>query len=300
MKLNKIPVQFFQEEHRYFNVETGVELQGITSTLIHRLFPDKYANIPQAVLQRAADKGTLVHEEIELTDSVGIEPTTPEAKNYVKIKQKHKLKYLTSEHTVSDLEHYATNIDSIYQVNKSTVDIADFKTTYKLDKESVSWQLSICAYFFELNNPDIKVRKLYAIWLRGEDIAELVEVERKTDEQVKELIKADINNEEIASTTSADATINEYIESNEQRIIYLTNEIKRMQDELSSLKDDTLKLMIDNDVKSADTGKLLVTVVAPQQRSTFDTKRFKSDNEELYKQYIKTAQTSASLKITIR
>ena len=128
-QLKQIPVLFNQEEHTYTNTETGEMLKGITSTLIHRLFPDKYSGIPQAVLARAAERGTAIHEEIELVETIGIAPSTEEGRNYIKLKEEHALNFLESEYTVSDLEHYATNIDAIYEVEENVVDIADFKTT---------------------------------------------------------------------------------------------------------------------------------------------------------------------------
>ena len=96
-QLKQIPVLFNQEEHTYTNTETGEMLKGITSTLIHRLFPDKYSGIPQAVLARAAERGTAIHEEIELVETIGIAPSTEEGRHYLKLKEEHDLNFLESE-----------------------------------------------------------------------------------------------------------------------------------------------------------------------------------------------------------
>ena len=128
-KLNSIPVLFNQEEHTYLNTQTGKMLQGITSTLLHRINPNKYAGIPQHILDNAAKRGSKVHEEIELAETIGIEPNSQEGRNYLKLKKDSGLEFLQSEYTVSDLEHYATNIDAIYEVEENIVDIADYKTT---------------------------------------------------------------------------------------------------------------------------------------------------------------------------
>ena len=294
-KLKNIPVDFNQEEHTYTNTETFDMYKGITSTLLKRLFPNKYDNVPEDVLAKAAEHGTLVHGEIELVESLGIEPTTAEGKNYIKLKEENELHYLASEYTVSDMIHYATNIDCIYEVEDNVVDIADFKTTYKLDKESVSWQLSICAYFFERNNPDVKVRKLYGIWLRG-DIAELVEVERRSAEDIWALISADQKDEPFEWKP----VVPEYISENEATIISLTKRIKELTEELEEAKASVLENMEKDGCKSVDTGALLVTFVAPSKRESFDSKKFKEENAELYGKYIKASETKASLKVTIR
>lgn len=59
----------------------------------------------------------------------------------------------------------------------------------------MSWQLSIYAYLFELQNPLIKVDKLFGIWLRGNK-SELVEIERKPDAEVKRLLECEIKGEQ--------------------------------------------------------------------------------------------------------
>lgn len=294
-RLNQIPVLFNQDEHSYTNTATGEVLQGITSTLIHRLFPNKYSGIPQSVLERAAERGTLIHEEIELAETIGIEPTTEEGRNYIKLKEEQGLNFLESEYTVSDLEHYATNIDAIYEVDDNVVDICDFKTTSKFDKESVSWQLSICAYFLERNNPHVKVRNLFGIWLRG-DIAHLILVDRHSDEEVKALIEADINNRDYEYSSA----LPDYIRENEIALYLIGKRIKELTEEYDKMKSEVLKKMIENKDKSFDTGNMLITVLAPSCRTSFDSKRFRAEHEELAKEYTKTIKTEESLKLTLR
>lgn len=71
IQLRDSKVLFNPEEHRYFL--NGKELQGITVLLHKHVFPQMYADIPQFVLDRAAERGTMVHESIELYDA-GFEP----------------------------------------------------------------------------------------------------------------------------------------------------------------------------------------------------------------------------------
>lgn len=292
-QLNFIPVAFDQEAHTYTNTDTGEMYKGITSTLLRRLFPNKYDGIPEAILKKAAERGTLVHEDIELVDSLGVDPSTEEGKNYLKLKKKHNLNYLTGEWTVSDMQHYATNIDCIYEVEENVVDIADFKTTSKFDKESVAWQLSICATFLEMNNPHIKVRNMYGIWLRG-DIAELIEVERVAD--VDLLIQADINDEPFEYKSF----FPDYIVQNETTLYVLGKKIKELTEQYEACKAEVLGKMAENGEKSFDTGAVLITYVAPSKRESFDSKAFKADNADLYGKYIKTSETKESLKVTLR
>lgn len=294
-KLKRIPVLFNDLQHTYTNEETGESLKGITSTLIHRLFPDKYANIPQAVLEVAAKRGSNIHSELEMIESIGAEPTSVEGKNYIKLREQYAFKYLASEYTVSDLEHYATNIDVIYDVEDGVVDIADYKTTSKLDSESVSWQLSICAYFLELNNHDVKVRNLYGIWLRG-DIAQVVPVERKSVDEVKALIAADIAGEDYV----VESSIPSYIGDHADELVELGLQIQALTERYDALKAEMLKEMISRGDKSFDLGNVLITATAASSRMTFDSKKFQAEHEDMYKEYMKESKTKESIKVTIR
>lgn len=294
-KLNPIPVLFNQEEHTYLNTQTGKFLKGITSSLVRRVNPNKYAGIPDHILKAAADRGTKIHEEIELIETIGIIPATQEGRNYLRLKDEHGLDFLQSEYTVSDLEHYATNIDGIYEVEENIVDIADYKTTSKFDKESVSWQLSICVYFLEKNNPHVKVRKLFGIWLRG-DIAQVIEVERKSAGEIEALIEADLSDADYDYSPA----FPDYITENEASLCALGKRISELTEEYNAIKGEVLQKMIENNDKSFDTGNILITVVAPTVRETFDSKKFKAEHEDLYADYIKQSTTKESLKLTLR
>lgn len=190
MELIKSQVIFNQEAHTY--TLNGVQLQGITGMIERQLFPKKYENVPQFILDRAAERGSFVHEVCELVDDLGVSHASLEAKNYQKLKEENNFLYEVSEYLVSDNEYFASCIDKVYRESESEFSLGDIKTTYKLDKEYVRWQLSIYAYLFELQNPNAMVKKLFAIWLRGE-VAELVQVERIPSDIIINLLSAEIN-----------------------------------------------------------------------------------------------------------
>lgn len=293
--LNQIPVSFDQEAHKYYDKRTGEELLGITSTLIHRLFPDKYNGIPEEVMRKAAQRGSVVHEDIELAETLGTEPSTQEGKNYLNLKASKGLSTLCTEYLVSDLKRYASSIDLVYDVEDGVVDLADIKTTSKLDRESVSWQLSIYAYMLELNNPAVKVRNLYGVWLRG-DICDLVEVHRYPVADVLSLIEADTDDKPFSYTPYYPS----YITDREQSLYSLSRQIRELTEQYDALKAEVLKDMSEHGDKSFDMGHMLITLIGPAERKTFDAKKFQKDHEDLYAQYIKTTKTKESLKITLK
>ena len=59
-------------------------------------------------------------------------------------------------------------------------------------------QQAIYAYLFELQNPLLKVDKLFGIWVRG-DKHELVVIPRKPDKEVKKLMECEKKGEQYLS-----------------------------------------------------------------------------------------------------
>ncbi len=292
-KLKNCGVKFNQEKHEYWLGDK--KLQGITGVLERRLFPDKYKFVSKEVMERAAERGTFVHEQIELAESLGVNPDVQEVQNYLKLKEEYGLKILESEYTVSDLENYATNIDGVYDVEENVVDIADYKTTSKFDKESVSWQLSVCAYFLEKCNPKVKVRKLFGIWLRG-DIYRLIEVDRKPVELVKALLLADHN--DMPFTWASE--IPDYVSIEEESIIALSQRKAEIDEELETIKANLMERMAADGKKSIDTGKVLITLKAASTQMRFDAKKLMADDETLYNKYLKETNVKESLTMKVR
>ena len=187
MKLSHSKVRFDSDTHTY--TLDGRELSGITSLLDRQLFKDKYSGIPDEILQKAAERGTLIHQQCEMADE-GFPVVSDEAINYMLLKQKYNLRHEESEYLVSDNENYASCIDKVYRYDDNTFFLGDIKTTYKLNKEYVQWQLSIYAHLFEKQNKGAKVSSIFAIWLRGAT-HQLVEIERIPDEKVEKLLYCD-------------------------------------------------------------------------------------------------------------
>lgn len=300
IELVKSNVVFNEENHTYFLGDK--QLSGITGMIKRQLFPDKYKEVPQHILERAAERGTRVHHECQFVDTTGFEPESQEAMNYLLLRTGAGYKALANEYTVSDGENFASNIDCVWEKNEK-IALVDVKTTYTPDEEYLAWQLSIYAYFFELLNPHLKVDALFGVWLYNEK-SRLIPLERKSDEKVKRLLQCEIEGTRYLDTETAlehkkdevqllpKDVINKYLEA--------VAEVERIQPFIDGFKDSLKRAMVEHDVKSWDTGILKATITPAGIKKSFDTKRFQSDHPELYKQYIKETETAASIRITLR
>lgn len=187
IQLKQSPVIFNEVDHTYNYL--GSSLSGVTSLLHRTLFANKYSGISQAVLAKAAEYGHNIHEQIELVDTLGVESTTPAVLAYLQMKADLGLTTLANEYLVSDESYIASSIDIIFD----DLTLADIKTTSRLDMEYLSWQLSIYAYLFEMQNPGLKVPRLLAIWLPKPQYGKpnIIEVPRKSNDAIKVLIAWD-------------------------------------------------------------------------------------------------------------
>lgn len=300
IELVKSSVVFNEGNHTYFLGDK--QLSGITGMIKRQLFPDKYKEVPQHILERAAERGTRVHHECQFVDITGFEPESQEAMNYLFIRTGAGYNALANEHTVSDEEYFASNIDCVWEKD-GKIALADIKTTYSPDKAYLEWQLSIYAYLFEMQNPNLKVDRLFGVWLYN-DKSELIPLERKSDDEVKRLLQCEIEGTRYLDTETAlehkqdevqllpKDVINKYLEA--------VAEVERIQSFIDGFKGSLKRAMIEHDIKSWDTACLKATITPAGTKKAFDSKRFQSDCPELYKQYIKETETAASIRITLR
>ncbi len=291
--MNKSNVIFDEVEHTYHLNEK--QLKGITGTLIQHAIGQKYADVPEHILAEKAKYGKWVHSEIEMFLN-GFEPSepTPEFLAFKKWILEEDLWFDFAEFIVTDSENFATPIDGI----DDDFNIYDWKTTAVLDKESISWQLSICAYFSELIGNE--VNGLYAVHLRGNECT-LHEIERKQNSEVQRLIECYLKNEPYVSTLalSNEETLAKIYEL-EKMLVEIESEAKRYKALKEQMSEFLTKQMEQSGVKTFETENIKVTRVLPSETTTFDAKALLADMPELAEIYNKTSVRKGYLKLTIK
>ena len=191
-------VRFIDSEGRH-EYRLGFDLLvGVTSVLSATLFEHKYDGIDKDVLDKAARRGTAIHEAIQQYEMDGV--FTPfnvdagymdDAETALAVWQKIRKKKIF--HTV-DVEYLVTNnvdiaskIDMVLQAPDGRIILADIKTTSKLDKEYLSWQLSFYKYFFE-EQTGLSVSNLVGLWYdRSKEKWSFVEIPAKSLEDINKI-----------------------------------------------------------------------------------------------------------------
>ncbi|MCI8575833.1 MAG: hypothetical protein HFI09_05120 [Bacilli bacterium] len=196
-------IEFIEEGHLY--LKDGIIIPSV-SEILHFIFPDKYKGIDRQILNKKAEYGSKIHESIEMLEEnikvmnleeaiyVTIQSQQLKSisvfslKQYIRLKEKNKIQVLEQEQIINYKDDYAGRFDMITRVNEEFC-LCDIKTTAVLDKEYLSWQLS----FYELAHMTmygtVRFEKLYAIWLPKKGYGELVEIERKSINELLKVLK---------------------------------------------------------------------------------------------------------------
>ena len=172
-------LEFIEEGHLY--LKSGVIIPSV-SEILHFIFPDKYKNVDEKILNKKAKYGSIVHEAIEcIEQQISIS-------QYKRLKEKYNIKVKAQEQMINYKNEYAGRFDMIANVGEYNA-LCDIKTTAILDKEYLSWQLSLYELAYRYLYHTSPFEKLYAIWLPKKKYGELVEIKRKSFKEILEVLK---------------------------------------------------------------------------------------------------------------
>lgn len=285
-------VKFYNITHSYL-LDSVFYLMGVTELMKKHHLSADYTNIDEEKMEKARERGTKGHKEIELYCK-GKLKGKPSA--VVKAFKELNLKVLESEFLISDNEMIASQIDLILE----DYSVVDIKFASQLHIRPLQWQLSIYAYLLELNY-NIKVPKVYALHYDKQDKASLVEIQRLPNSQVEELLQAEregrIYEDLPATPTAADKAVME-LHSITTFIEGLKSQIKEAEAKKNELQEAFLKQMEETGTKSIITDFCRITYIAESQREGVDTKLLKAEQPEIFEQYKKITIVKPSVRIT--
>lgn len=306
-ELKRCDIVFDEFAHTY-TLPDGTRLSGITSILHRRLFPDKYSGVDADTLHRAAERGSNIHQRIELHDSLGISDTAAAASDplivfYNAERSRMGVTTIANEYLVTDGVHVASAIDIVF----SDFSLCDIKSTSRLDMEYLSWQLSVYAWLFELQNPGLRVPALWALWWPDPRYGKprMVSVPRISADECRRLIEADAADlpfvPSVAVTATAANTLAPYRDAIDA-VCHFEQQIKSLQAQRDALKTGLLEAMKAAGVSSwsAPDGSLTLTRRESFTRRTVDSKRLEADYPDVFADVTRESLTRESLVISVK
>lgn len=297
--LNAPKVTFIEESHQYFLGEK--ELKGVTGTLIKKAFPDTYKNIPESVLMKAAERGSLIHNTFETFCSIfdadikQYPNPTEELQAFHSMLVAYDLHYVASEYLVTDGENFASAIDGVFADNEGNIYLVDYKTTATLHYNNVSLQLSIYAKWFEEQNPDLKVKEIVCMWFKNGQ-SKFQPLPRVSDEQIDELINAYLAED---ADYQYKVEVPEQFSALEQEYRLITARMDVLKIKQDDLKEQMMKMMKANKQKSIKTNIGSYSYVESTTKRTLDMKLFKQKYPNAYEKLTKVSISKPSIRIKL-
>lgn len=302
MNLPNSEVVFDAKHHTY--TLYGKQLQGITP-IISWLFPDTYKDIPQHILDAAADYGTAVHQKCEECDSLGI-ANDDVVCAYQRIISEAGLQPVYSEYLVSDGQNIASAIDKVFAGDS----LGDIKTTSKIHWLNVQLQLSIYAWLYEMQTGR-KTNKLYVIWLPKPQYGKpmVKELKRIPADVCKYIVEVYLAGGERESAMMALSFHADILGETERKVGNISSEWEGVINELITIKkqldilterEKEIKKSILSTMESKGDDNWCNDVIQISKRAasecvSIDTKAIQKDMPEVYEKYKKTTKVASSL-----
>lgn len=167
-------LEYFDDTHTY--LVDGIIVPSITQILKIK-FKNKYSGVDEAVLNRASERGTEVHEAIEKLCKTGEVEDIKEVKNFIFLQRQYKFNTLDNEVPIilfkDETPVGAGRLDLVLEENQE-LGLGDIKRTSVLDKEYLAYQLNLYRIGYQ-QCYDKEITFLKGIHLR-EDVRKYVNI----------------------------------------------------------------------------------------------------------------------------
>ena len=305
MELQQAKGIFFSKEAHVYLTDDGRELIGLTGLMQKHGLGADYSGIPEKVLNKAAAEGTAIHELLQKYDEGEAMLHEALVDEYREAIHHVGLKHLASEFLVSDGEIVATFIDKVYATgDPALVDLADVKTTEKVHKRALAWQLGCGKYLFERQNPGIKVRKVFCISInkKTRSLNGLVPIEPVSEAEVDALLDAERQGI-IYIDENATKDISEVLEDGEvakcidafSTIAEMKAKIKEAEEAMKEVGKRILKYMEDNNLDELQAGDGVIKRKKGSTQTRVDADKLKSKFPHIWELVKKEVSVSGSI-----
>ena len=136
-------LEYFDETHTY--LYEGLMLPSV-SQILGMKYKNEYSNVPPAVLDNAAKRGTAVHKAIENYNNSGYDDGSEAVRNFKFLQKQYGFEVLDSELPLvlfkDDMPIACGRLDMTMLIDGQT-GIADIKTVSTLNKEKIAYQLNL-------------------------------------------------------------------------------------------------------------------------------------------------------------
>lgn len=284
----------FNETTHEYSVD-GKKLISVTQLMRkHGLAPD-YTAVKSDILNAAAERGTLIHGEIEAFIKTGAIGFTAEAYSFAIYAKNKGLTDIKSEIKLYN-DIVAGTADLFYKDSDGAQVIADIKTTSTIHRDAVAWQLSI--YNYLAGNIATKAQAWH---FDRDSVLKVINIQLKPVAEVERLLQCERDG--VLYTTELKTIeawqLDEIAEA--QEIIEQAEAAKKEAEaRVQEVREAIINAMYNAGVTKYEDERIKLTLVDPVTRTTIDSTAIKKELPDIAAKYSKTSTTKASIRITLK
>jgi hypothetical protein len=288
-------IEFRADTHEY--ILDGKKLISVTQLLQKHGLAPNYGDVPAEVLKAKAERGNLIHAEIERYCKYAEMGFSEELYNFIDYIKTHSVTVTASERMLYN-ELVAGTADLLLFENGEAI-IADIKTTTRVHTEAVSWQLSLYAFLHEQTTGEmIDKGEVYHFNAEGE--LTVTEIPLKPYAEVIRLLECERNGEIYKAPLIVSETQLAEVLELERVIKQIEEQKKQAEAKAAELRTALMSAMEQSGCTSFENDNIKITYVAATTRASVDSTRLKKDLPEIAQRYTKTSTVKPSLRITIK
>lgn len=295
-KQSRVVARFDEEIHTYYDQDNKpfisttklLEVGGITQS---------YDFVDKDLLKASADKGNLVHKEIEDYIKKGEIGFTKELDEFINYLKAHKLAPVASELVVND-DLVAGTIDLVLKAENGELILADVKTTSTIHSDSVSWQCSIYKDLYE-HTHDEKITQLQVFHFNKDGELNVRDLPIKSKEVIDELYEWYKSKPDTKFELSSIGQLSELYEV-EKIIAYFESQKKEWEEKSNAMRESIVGVMKEKGINKFENEKIMITYIAPTIAKTLDTAKLKSEKPEIYNEYLKDTEKKEQVRIKLK
>lgn len=288
---------FDEVAHTYTDDKTGERLAGVNE-IINAVYGSGYEYVKKYILNARAERGKEIHKD---------------AQEWMTAQRYYDPKYVE---TCALAEWFENNCISLAEVETEkivcvrgmfagTADLItgqtrlwDYKTNLNkpTKKMLAHWQKQLSFYKFALDRMGYEIGKMTVLHLSGTKCTPY-DLEYLGDQWVIDTWRAFKDGRKIEEKPMDVSNVPQVSKRAISKLGRTLKKIALLEKEIDPIREQIKLEMEKRGIMAINTGEVSITYIGPTKRKTFDTKRFKAENEGLYEKYTKEAEVKSQIRI---
>lgn len=288
---------FDEIAHTYTDDQTGERLPGVNE-IINAVYGSGYEYVKKDILNARAERGKEIHKEAQelMNTSEYCAPKHTETVALIQWFEENDI-YLAeveTEKIVCVRGMFAGTADLITGQTR----LWDYKTNLNkpTKKMLAHWQKQLSMYKFALDLMGYEIGKMTVLHLSGTKCTPY-DLEYLGDQWVIDTWRAFKDGRKIEEKPMAVSNVPQVSKRAISKLGRTLKKIALLEKEIEPIREQIKLEMEKRGIMALNTGEVSITYIGPTKRQTFDTNRFKAENEGLYEKYTKETEVKSQIRI---